>query len=207
MAYSFAQLEGLWIKNGGSKAMAPIMAAIALAESSGNPNAMNKTDNSGKQTSWGLWQISNGTHAQPVNNILDPDINAQQAVKKLSSQGLKAWGVYTSGAYKKYYKGGVPADTSMPSGSTTVVGGANATQAGLSGDLGAAIGQGFAQAFLAVLQPITSFIIWGAEISIGGALMLAGLFVFISHTDKVQGEVEGTRQLALKAVPETQAAE
>ena len=74
---SYSQLEALWKKAGGNPVMAPLMAAIAEAESSGNPNATNPTDNNGTQTSWGLWQISNGTHAQPAPNILNPLVNAE----------------------------------------------------------------------------------------------------------------------------------
>jgi hypothetical protein len=105
----YAQLEGLWITAGGEAALAPTMAAIALAESGGNPNATNPTDNGGRQTSWGLWQISDGTHNQPVPNILDPLVNAQQAVAKWRDQGLTAWGTYDSGAWRRYYLNPAPA--------------------------------------------------------------------------------------------------
>jgi hypothetical protein len=121
-AYTYGQLETLWTDAGGSKALAPLMAAIALAESGGNPEATNPTDNGGTQTSWGLWQISNGTHGQPVAGILSPSVNAQQAVAKYKSQGLGAWGTYTSGAYRQYYQGGTP-PSALPQG-----GGGSGTQ-------------------------------------------------------------------------------
>lgn len=114
---SFAQLESVWIQAGGSSAMAPLMAAIALAESSGNPNATNPTDNGGRQTSWGLWQISNGDHSQPAPNWNDPVENARLALGKLQSQGLGAWGTYDSGAYRQFLQGNVPPDPSgIPAG-------------------------------------------------------------------------------------------
>ena len=100
-ALTFTQLEQLWTQAGGSADLAPTMAAIALAESSGNPDATNPTDNNGTQTSWGLWQISNGNHNMPDPNILTPLDNAKAAVAKYNSQGLGAWGTYTSGAYLK----------------------------------------------------------------------------------------------------------
>ena len=112
---SYGQLEQLWNNAGGNRALAPLMAAIALAESGGNPNATNPTDNGGTQTSWGLWQISNGTHGQPAQNILSPAVNAQQAVAKYKSQGLGAWGTYTSGAYKQFFNSKTPAST-LPQG-------------------------------------------------------------------------------------------
>jgi len=106
--YSFTQLEQLWIDNGGNAILAPVMAAIALAESSGNPNAQNPYDNNGAQTSWGLWQISDGTH-NALPNWNDPNVNAQYAVGKLQSQGLGAWGTFTSGAYLNYAPPGMAA--------------------------------------------------------------------------------------------------
>ena len=103
--YNFGQLENIWIEGGGSSQMAPMMAAIALAESSGNPTALNPNDTNGQggtQSSYGLWQISNGTHSAPSANWSDPVTNAQLAVQKLSRYGLGAWGTYTSGRYRKY---------------------------------------------------------------------------------------------------------
>ena len=122
MQYSYAQLEGLWIQAGGSKVLAPLMAAIALAESSGNSDAINPVDNGGTQTSVGLWQVSTGTHDYPAA-WLTPLGNAQEAVAKLQSQGITAWGTYTSGAYKQYLQGEAP-----PPGSVLV--GGQVTQGG-----------------------------------------------------------------------------
>lgn len=118
---TFSQLEGYWIQAGGSAAMAPLMAAIALAESSGNPNSTNPTDNGGTQTSWGLWQISLGNHNEPAPNWNDPLENAKLAVAKYKEQGLSAWGTYDTGAYKKYLQSGVAP--------TTPTGGSNAESA------------------------------------------------------------------------------
>jgi hypothetical protein len=77
------------------------MAAIALAESGGRPEALNPTDNHGTQSSFGLWQISNGTHTPPNAKWADPNVNAQLAVAKQKSQGLTAWGTYTSGTAQR----------------------------------------------------------------------------------------------------------
>lgn len=196
--YTFAQLEALWINNGGSKALAPTMAAIALAESSGNPLAENRTDNGGTQTSWGLWQLSDGTHNMPVANILDPNINAQQAVAKYRSQGLKAWGTYTSGKYRQFLQNGVdPNGTGLPSGSTST-----ATDASLSGDLGNAIGQGLGNAFQALFQPLISMFIWGGEIILGIGLVVGGLIVFAMNTSAGQAVKDAAGKSAEVAEPE-----
>jgi hypothetical protein len=116
---SYAQLEGLWMVTAagttyGTKAWAALMAAIAEAESGGNPDATNPDDNHGRQTSWGLWQISLGNHQPPSPNWADPATNAQLALAKLQSQGLGAWGTYTSGAYKAYVSASTTPDTSIP---------------------------------------------------------------------------------------------
>lgn len=100
--YSYAQLEGLWIAQGGSKALAPVMAAIALAESGGNPDAENPSG------ATGLWQILGAVYPRDAQALKDPQVNAREAVAKYKTQGLKAWITYTSGAYKKYLKGNVP---------------------------------------------------------------------------------------------------
>lgn len=111
--YDFAQLESIWLQAAqgtkySTKAWSALMAAIALAESSGNPNATNPTDNGGTQTSWGLWQISLGNHNAPAPNWNDPIENAKLAIGKLNTQGLTAWGTYNSGAYKQFMQGNVP---------------------------------------------------------------------------------------------------
>ena len=53
----FAQIEQLWTSNGGDPRWAPLMAGIALAESGGNPQALNDNANTG-DFSVGLWQIN-----------------------------------------------------------------------------------------------------------------------------------------------------
>lgn len=119
MKLTYSQLEGVWIQAGGQKSLAPLMAAIALAESSGRSDALNPNDNNGRQSSYGLWQISTGNHNPPSPNWADPVTNAKLAIGKLKSQGLSAWGTYTSGAYKRFMANGVP--PSGYTGSTTPV--------------------------------------------------------------------------------------
>lgn len=123
--YTYAELEGLWINAGGPRRLAPIAAAIAEAESGGRSDATNPNDNGGRQTSWGLWQISNGTHAQPVPNILNPAVNARQAVAKWrAAGGFSPWGTYDSGAYKAFMSGKTTPNLNVP-GSGSTAGGAN----------------------------------------------------------------------------------
>jgi Lysozyme like domain len=106
--YSYSELEGLWINAGGSKPLAPTMAAIALAESSGNPDAQNPSG------ATGLWQILGAVNPADQANLTDPATNAKEAVLKQKSQGLSAWVTYTDGAYKAFLKNGVSPDLSQP---------------------------------------------------------------------------------------------
>jgi len=104
---SYAQLKAVWLDaSKGTRyhtnAWASLMAAIAEAESGGNPLVTNPNDNNGTQTAWGLWQVSDGTHNSPGAGWADPAGNARLAIAKLDSQGLTAWGTYNSGAYKQY---------------------------------------------------------------------------------------------------------
>jgi hypothetical protein len=118
-ALTYPQLEAVWMQGAsGTQYATPqwaaLMSAIALAESSGIPTNTNPNDNGGTQTSWGLWQISLGNHDAPSPNWADPVENAKLAVGKLQSQGLGAWGTYTSGLYKQFLQSGV-APGSLPS--------------------------------------------------------------------------------------------
>jgi hypothetical protein len=115
---SYAQLKGVWMDASKgtryhSNVWASLMAAIAEAESGGKVLVTNPNDNGGTQTSWGLWQISNGTHTAPSPNWGDPSVNAKLAIGKLDSQGLKAWGTYNSGAYKAFLSGKTAPDFTL----------------------------------------------------------------------------------------------
>lgn len=122
---TYSQMEQLWIQAGGPKSLAPLMAAIGMAESGGQAGVNNVCDNSGTQTSWGIWQISDGTHGWSYpGNPNDPLDNAKMAVEKYHSQGLGAWGTYTSGAFRQFLQGNVPPSTgNIPSGSGSAAGG------------------------------------------------------------------------------------
>lgn len=88
-----------------------IMAAIAMAESGGNTRAHNPNAGTG-DNSYGLWQINMLGAMGPARrrefgisrneDLFDPFINARAAKKIQASQGLGAWSVYSSGAYRKF---------------------------------------------------------------------------------------------------------
>lgn len=76
------------------------MVAVAKAESGFNTEAVNPRDPFGG--SFGLFQI-NGAHKLDNRRLLsDAAYNTDAAKRIYDSQGLRAWGVYTSGAYEKH---------------------------------------------------------------------------------------------------------
>jgi hypothetical protein len=78
--------------------------AIALAESGGNPRAVNRNRNG--STDRGLWQI-NSVHKQfDPDRLFDPDYNAEaMAVVSKGGTDWTPWVAYTSGAYKRHLSG------------------------------------------------------------------------------------------------------
>ena len=113
-SYDYAQLEGLWIQAGGPAAQAPVAAAIAEAESGGNPLAaypgttvapgQGSTDDA-----TGLWQIL-GLPAGDFTaaELTDPLENAEMAVAKYTQAGdwFSPWETYDTGAYAQYVQSG-----------------------------------------------------------------------------------------------------
>lgn len=108
---SYQAIESLWVSAGGSKALAPVMAAIAIAESGGRPSAHNPTP---PDDSYGLWQINyygsmragrSREFGTPESLLASPTAQARAAVAIYRQQGLGAWSTYTSGAYRKYLNG------------------------------------------------------------------------------------------------------
>lgn len=111
--YTYSQLEGLWIQAGGPRWRAPLMAAIAMAESGGQSDARNPSG------ATGLWQILGAVNPQDQSRLTNPSVNAHEAVLKYRSQGLGAWATYTSGAYKKFLRGNPPPPTGPGPGPVT----------------------------------------------------------------------------------------
>lgn len=117
--YTHLQLEELWTNARGPTVNADTAAAIAQAESGGNPDAIANTAYPSKpgyrppppgalrEYSVGLWQINLLAHPQYTEaQMLDPAQNAKAAVA-ISGAGISfsAWSTYTSGAYLPYLTG------------------------------------------------------------------------------------------------------
>jgi hypothetical protein len=93
-AFTHAQLAKLWVAAGGPASAANVAAAIALAESGGNPANVNTSLGGPNVGPTGLWQI----YGNPLpGDALDPLTNARMAVKKWQDAGMsfRPWTTYT----------------------------------------------------------------------------------------------------------------
>ena len=111
--YRFEELEAMARMAGFDPSISPVMAAIGLAESSGNPYAHNPKY---PDDSYGLFQINmldtpgymlgkerrSRYGLRSNEELFDPMKNLQAAKDIYENQGLGAWSVFKSGAYKKY---------------------------------------------------------------------------------------------------------
>ena len=194
--YSYAQLEQLWINVGGARSLAPIAAAIAEAESGGDSEAVNATDNNGTQTSWGFWQISDGTHNQPVPNILDPVVNARAAVAKYNAAGgWSPWGTYTSGAYTAFLSNNTPPDPHVPAGSGGAgPGTATLTSATSSTAPSSTCITGTAFGFCPLSKSEARALIGGMLMIAGGLIMLPGVILLAAFAFRGSGAAAATGQ-------------
>lgn len=103
MAYSLAQMQALLRQAGWPENLIVTMAAIGMAESSGRECIIGRLANN--EYSVGLWQINiNPSLRRPwtQQQLCDPLFNAKVAFEIYRQQGLRAWGAYTDGRYKKY---------------------------------------------------------------------------------------------------------
>lgn len=122
---TFDQLHDLAERSGFSGSDANIAAAVAMAESGGNPTAHNTTP---PDDSYGLWQINMYKDLGPGrrkqfgissnSQLFDPATNAKAAKSIFDQSGWKAWTTYTSGKYKTFVPAGAPDDGTDASEST-----------------------------------------------------------------------------------------
>lgn len=112
--YSFSQLLDLANGAGFSGQDAVTAAAVALAESGGNPKAYNPEIRAGtsiNKGSYGLWQIYLQDHPEFEGvDLYDPQVNADAAYRTYRTAGnsFAPWSTYNS----KIYLSHVPAEYS-----------------------------------------------------------------------------------------------
>jgi hypothetical protein len=147
MSFTTADATSAALAAGFTPAEAPIMAAIAIAESAGNASAVSRPNTNGT-TDFGAWQI-NSSHAAVLNSgdrfsLAD---NARMARQVYVAQGFKAWSTYNNGAYKQHLSGN----------------GSNNGNGGILGTVGTVVGQ--------AMGAVTA----GTKTAVGNALGLDGL--------------------------------
>jgi len=209
---SFSQLEQLWQQAGGRPSLAPTMAAIALAESSGRTDAVNDNPSTGDY-SVGPWQINyfgdlaasrTRRYGSPAQLIRDPLRDAKAAVDLAGAtgQGLGNWSTYNSGAYRRYLGGATDAYGSR--GTRPGAGGVTGFLGGLAHDVASpfesawndTVGAiGSVTDFLKVMAWLVNPLTWlrAVEFLAGFVLMVLGLFYY--------GSAAAGRSPASKNVP------
>jgi lysozyme-like protein len=192
--YTYAELEGLWIQAGGPRTLAPVAAAIAEAESGGNPNARNPSG------ATGLWQILGAVNPADQNKLTDPQVNAREAVLKWQTapgggKNFTPWTTFTSGAYKRFLNtkttpatpGGTTGSTSSATPSTGPGGASSTCIIGISPNVSLgpiSVGAG----------EICFFTKTEARALIGGLMLAAGgLAGFVGLAVLVAGGFSGTK--------------
>ncbi len=180
MALSFAQLKGLWIKAGGNPDDADVMAAIAMAESGGRPEAHNPVP---PDDSYGLWQINmigdNGPERRAKfglasnRDLFDPLTNAKAAVAiGVGGKNKTPWTTYTNGDYRNYLTSGVPPDMNAGGALDSLV-----SPVSIADDVASLFGpvwQMFGNA--------GNKVYFGVLIGAGALLMILGAFVLVKET-------------------------
>lgn len=189
---SFQELEDYWIQAGGSPTLAPEMAAIAEAESSGRSDALNDNPGTGDY-SVGPWQINYyGTLLQsrtqrygpPELLRSNPLFDAKAAVDLAAGgKGLHNWSTWTHGDYLKYMPPGATNIKPSSSGGFNFSGGLfnpgnwPDAVAGLFGGKNNPVSNAPQNLFNAVTDPIAQALLRGAMMIGGLLLLLLGLYL------------------------------
>lgn len=98
-ALTFAEVEAVWVRNGGDPAAARLAAAVASAESGRRPSAVNGSNTDGS-IDRGLFQM-NGVHG--ACSTFDLNQNTRCAIQ-LSRNGTnwRPWVAFNTGAHRRF---------------------------------------------------------------------------------------------------------
>ncbi|SRR6266481_3986664 len=204
---TYAQLEGLWIANGGSKAVAPLAAAIAMAESTGRTNVTSANPDGGVNV--GLWQLdTKGKGAgHTVADLQNPATNAALAVQG-SKDGTdwSAWQSFTTGAYRRFMSAGTTPDMNVPGGGQAAVTAASQQAAAAGPDcafsiggqhIGILFGHGPTLPSACLVSKTEVRAVLGGLILVAGALvMMPGLVIVMAYGFKATGAAAATAKAA-----------
>lgn len=193
--YTLARQAGL------ADGPAQTAAAIAMAESGGNPNSHNSTP---PDDSYGLWQINMLGALGPARRTLyqlkantdlyDPATNAR-VMSAISKQGqdFKPWTTYTSGAYTNFV-GGVTNKGTY--GGTGVLG-------TVADDVKSVATLQFriSDALVRTVKWVTTEKNWlrVGYVAVGGVAIVAGLIAVIESTSAGSAAISTTTKVAKKA--------
>lgn len=95
-----AQVYAIALDAGWTGKDAVIATAVALAESGGRTDAVNKTNANGSRD-YGLWQVNHPGSTAPTWAWSDPLVNARKAHTIWQRGGWGRWSTYSSGSYLK----------------------------------------------------------------------------------------------------------
>jgi Lysozyme like domain len=204
---TYAQLEGLWITNGGNKAVAPLAAAIAMAESSGRTDVTSANPDGGVNV--GLWQLdTKGKGAgHTVADLQNPATNAAVAVQG-SNDGTdwSAWETFATGAYKRFMSAGTTPDLAVPGGGQAAVSAAQNQAASAGPDcafsiggqhIGILFGHGPTLPSACLVSKTEVRAILGGLIMVaGGLVMMPGLVIVMAYGFKATGAAATAAKVA-----------
>jgi len=202
---TYAQLEGLWINNGGNKAVAPLAAAIAMAESSGRTDVTSANPDGGINV--GLWQLdTRGKGAgHTVADLQNPATNAAVTVQG-SNDGTdwSAWATFASGAYRRFMSAGTTPDLSAPGGGQAVTTANQQAAAGpdcafsIGGQhIGILFGHGPTLPSACLISKTEVRAVLGGLILVaGGLVMMPGLVIVMAYGFRATGAAAATARAA-----------
>jgi hypothetical protein len=204
---TYAQLEGLWIANGGSKAVAPLAAAIAMAESSGRTDVTSANPDGGVNV--GLWQLdTKGKGAgHTVAQLQNPATNAAVAVKgSKNGTDWSAWATFATGAYRRFMNGSTTPDMNVPGGGQAAVTAAS-QQAAAAGPecafsiggqhIGVLFGHGPSLPTACLISKTeVRAVLGGLILAAGGLIMMPGLVIVMAYGFKATGAAAATVKAA-----------
>lgn len=176
-ALSAQQIAGAASAAGFSGSNLTIAVAVALAESGGNPNAINNNTNG--STDYGLWQI-NTVHGSLLNqgNKFDPTDNAKMAYVVWKGSGWSAWTTYNTGAYRAFM-----GKAALASGSPTVPpSGGQAVSTTPTGIVGGT------QNIISFFNLVGSPQLWAniGKLVLGCAFLVAGTLLLVKNSASVK---------------------
>lgn len=205
--YSYAQIEGLWIANGGNRAVAPLAAAIAEAESSGRSDVTSANPDGGVNV--GLWQLdTKGKGAgHTVAQLQNPATNAALAVKgSANGTNWSAWETFVNGAYRHFMNGSTTPDMNVPGGGQADVSASSQAQAAAGPEcawsiggqhIGILFGHGPSLPSACIITKTEIRAVLGGLILVAGAVItLPGLVMVFAYGFKASGAAAATLRAA-----------